>query len=78
MDPAPVDVEAGQTYWWCRCGLSRKQPFCDGSHKGGSFSPQKFIAERSERVSFCTCKTTSTPPRCDAPCARQAAGSGVS
>ena len=40
--PLPVNVEAGKSYWWCACGRSSKQPFCDGSHKGTAFSPVEF------------------------------------
>ncbi len=40
--PFPVQVEAGRTYWWCACGRSRTQPFCDGSHKGSTFTPKAF------------------------------------
>ena len=61
----PVEVEAGKTYYWCACGRSAKQPFCDGSHKGGSFTPMKFEAETSGIVSFCGCKATGKAPRCD-------------
>lgn len=63
--PYPVDVVAGRTYWWCACGLSATQPFCDGSHKAGSLSPLKFVAERDERVWFCGCKHSGDAPRCD-------------
>ncbi len=60
-----VEVEAGKSYWWCSCGKSRKQPFCDGTHKGSTFSPLKFEAETSGVVSFCGCKITGKAPRCD-------------
>ena len=63
--PIPVDVEAGKSYWWCACGRSRTQPFCDGSHKGTDFGPVEFKAATSEQAWFCTCKRTSTPPVCD-------------
>lgn len=63
--PYPVDVEAGQKYWWCACGRSKNQPFCDGSHKGTPFLPVEFVAEKSEKVWFCGCKHTAAPPLCD-------------
>lgn len=63
--PMVVDVEAGRSYWWCACGRSRTQPFCDGSHKGSSFTPLEWRAEVSERKWFCACKHTATRPFCD-------------
>ena len=63
--PYPVDVEAGQKYWWCDCGRSTNQPFCDGSHKGTPFLPVEFVAEKSEKVWFCGCKHTAAAPLCD-------------
>ncbi len=65
MEPIAVDVKAGETYWWCRCGKSARQPFCDGSHKGTEFTPMKHQAGADARVWFCACKRTSTPPFCD-------------
>jgi len=61
----PVDVEAGKTYYWCSCGLSKQQPFCDGSHKGTAFSPLPFTAEKSGTVYFCGCKHSKTGALCD-------------
>ena len=63
--PYAIDVEAGKSYWWCACGKSRKQPFCDGSHKGGPFEPVEFKAGKSEKVFFCGCKHSAGKPLCD-------------
>jgi CDGSH-type Zn-finger protein len=63
--PIPVEVEAGKSYWWCACGLSKSQPFCDGSHKVTSFTPVEFKAEKSGKVFFCTCKRSARKPACD-------------
>ena len=63
--PYAVEVEAGKTYYWCSCGRSKTQPFCDGSHKDTSFSPVAYKAEKDGTVYFCGCKKTSTPPLCD-------------
>lgn len=62
--PIKVDLEAGQ-YWWCSCGLSKKQPFCDGSHKGTSFAPQMIKLEQPQTLWLCACKKTSKAPNCD-------------
>ncbi len=63
--PIAVDVEAGKTYHWCTCGLSAKQPFCDGSHKETDFTPQAFTADEAKQVFFCACKMTAKAPMCD-------------
>ncbi len=63
--PFTVDVEQGKTYYWCACGRSKSQPFCDGSHKDTEFSPVKYLAEKSETVYFCGCKATQNQPLCD-------------
>lgn len=63
--PFPVEVEAGKTYFWCACGKSAKQPFCDGSHKGSGFAPIPYKAETSGEVWFCGCKHSGDKPFCD-------------
>lgn len=63
--PFPIDVEAGKTYFWCACGRSAKQPFCDGSHKGTGFEPMKYEAAEAKTVYFCGCKHSGTKPLCD-------------
>ena len=60
-----VDVEAGKSYWWCACGKSAKQPFCDGSHKGTGFAPVEFKADADATIGFCGCKRSAKAPRCD-------------
>ena len=63
--PFPVEVTKGKTYFWCACGRSAKQPFCDGSHKDTGISPVKYTAETDKKVFFCGCKMTAKPPLCD-------------
>jgi CDGSH-type Zn-finger protein len=63
--PFAVDVEAGKSYWWCACGRSKSQPFCDGSHKATDIVPQEYKAAKSETVWFCGCKHSAHMPLCD-------------
>lgn len=63
--PMPVEVEEGKNYFWCSCGMSSNQPFCDGSHKGTEFSPVKYTAEKDGKAFFCTCKRSDKSPLCD-------------
>jgi len=63
--PFPVEVKAGEAYFWCACGKSQKQPFCDGSHKGSEFTPAKWVAEKDGKAFFCGCKHSKTPQLCD-------------
>ncbi len=63
--PIPVEVEEGKSYFWCSCGQSKRQPFCDGSHKGSTFEPVKYTAEANKKVLFCGCKHSSKQPLCD-------------
>lgn len=63
--PLAVDVQAGESYWWCACGLSKAQPFCDGSHLGTPFYPTEFVAPATKKVFFCTCKRSAKQPLCD-------------
>ena len=62
--PTVLELESGN-YFWCSCGHSQDQPFCDGSHKGTGFSPTKFTLEEKQKVALCLCKQTNNPPYCD-------------
>ena len=62
--PVVLELEPG-TYWWCACGLSKNQPWCDGSHKGTPFRPVKFEVKEKKRYALCLCKHTKKPPLCD-------------
>ena len=63
--PYAVEVEAGKAYFWCACGQSKNQPFCDGSHKGTEFTPMAYKPTQSGRVFFCGCKHSKNRPMCD-------------
>jgi CDGSH-type Zn-finger protein len=62
--PAVMELEPGE-YWWCSCGKSSKQPFCDGSHKGTSFAPKKFEITEKHKVALCNCKKSHSGAFCD-------------
>ena len=63
--PYKADVEAGKKYFWCICGRSQKQPYCDGAHKNTGLAPMMFVAEKTETIWLCGCKATKNSPRCD-------------
>jgi CDGSH-type Zn-finger protein len=63
--PFPVEVSAGRKYFWCACGRSARQPFCDGSHEGTEFTPFAYTAEEDRTLYFCGCKQTGGVPLCD-------------
>lgn len=63
--PYGITVEAGRQYFWCACGRSKSQPFCDGSHKGTGLTPIAYTGERNAEVWFCGCKASATRPFCD-------------
>jgi CDGSH-type Zn-finger protein len=63
--PIKVAVTAGADYWWCACGKSASQPFCDGSHKGSGFAPTRYTAEADGDAWFCACKQSAKAPMCD-------------
>ena len=62
--PMVLDLEPGD-YWWCACGQSKNQPWCDGSHKGTGFTPVKYELEEAKRVAICCCKRSKGAPICD-------------
>ena len=61
----PIEVKAGKTYYWCACGRTQNQPFCDGSHKGTDISPVAYKAEATGKAFFCGCRHTKNEPLCD-------------
>ncbi|MBI5921712.1 MAG: CDGSH iron-sulfur domain-containing protein [Betaproteobacteria bacterium] len=63
--PYAVAVEAGKSYWWCACGKSKNQPFCDGTHKGSVFTPVEYKADKTGTVHFCGCKHSGSGALCD-------------
>lgn len=65
LSPCAVEVEAGKSYWWCSCGRSKNQPFCDGAHAGTTFTPVEYRAAQSGTVYFCGCKHSANGVLCD-------------
>lgn len=63
--PYATEVVEGKTYYWCSCGRSQNQPFCDGSHQGTEFEPVAYTAEKTGTVYLCGCKKTGNQPLCD-------------
>lgn len=63
--PYPTEVVEGKNYFWCACGRSQNQPFCDGSHKDTGITPVKYTAEKTGKVFFCGCKQSGKAPLCD-------------
>jgi CDGSH-type Zn-finger protein len=63
--PIEVDLIEGQKYFFCTCGLSKNQPFCDSSHKGTPFKSHPFTATETGKAWLCMCKQTGNKPFCD-------------
>jgi len=63
--PVAVTLKAGERYSWCRCGKSKTNPKCDGSHKGSGISPIRIVLEEDKTVYLCGCKQTGHAPYCD-------------
>lgn len=62
--PAVMELEPG-TYWWCACGRSKSQPWCDGSHKECGMSPVEFVVTEAKRYALCQCKQSAKGSLCD-------------
>ena len=63
--PIGIEVTSEKAYYWCSCGQSKKQPFCDGSHNTTSFTPIKFVSDEDKTLYFCVCKKSGKAPLCD-------------
>ncbi|MGL1900534.1 MAG: CDGSH iron-sulfur domain-containing protein [Fibrobacterales bacterium] len=63
--PVMAELEAGKTYYYCTCGKSANQPFCDGAHAGSEFSPLAYTSEETKKAALCACKHTKNGPFCD-------------
>jgi CDGSH iron-sulfur domain-containing protein 3 len=63
--PFKVDLQGGKDYFWCACGQSKNQPYCDGSHKTTAFTPLKFSVDAAKTAFLCGCKHTANAPFCD-------------
>jgi CDGSH-type Zn-finger protein len=65
FEPIEVELKKNKSYYWCQCGASQSQPFCDGSHSGYFCEPVLVTVKEDQKRKLCTCKKTSTPPYCD-------------
>ncbi|SER09007.1 Iron-binding zinc finger CDGSH type [Nitrosomonas sp. Nm51] len=65
FSPIEIQLEGGKQYYWCACGRSQSQPFCDGSHKNTAFTPKAFSVNENKSAWLCTCKKTGNAPFCD-------------
>ena len=65
VKPTTAELKTDEEYYWCRCGRSSKQPFCDGSHRGTDITPMSFAAKEDGAAYLCQCKQTRNPPYCD-------------
>ncbi|ADR22317.1 glutamate synthase [Marivirga tractuosa] len=63
--PIKVELTKGEEKYWCACGLSQNQPFCDGSHRKTDITPKQFVAEETGDAYLCMCKHSKNPPYCD-------------
>ncbi len=63
--PYKIKLESVKNYAWCSCGLSKREPFCDGSHSDSGMHPLIFAVEETKEYNLCGCKLTSNPPFCD-------------
>jgi CDGSH-type Zn-finger protein len=63
--PIVLELEPGKSYWWCRCGRSSQQPWCDGSHEGTGIEPLEFTVDERKNYALCACKKTNGSPFCD-------------
>ncbi len=64
VGPYSLELDAG-TYWWCACGRSKNQPFCDGLHQGTGIQPMEMELTKAQKVWLCGCKRSGDKPRCD-------------
>ena len=63
--PYKMFVEEGKSYYWCSCGLSSNQPYCDGNHEGSEFKPIRFTADKKGFARICGCRSSENAPICD-------------